>query len=218
MPSFIRRRRHRPRGRRMARSAGPRALRMVRSLKPFVDKELHISDHKSLGTAVGVDNVTSFFQLCEIAEGVNDSDRTGVQCTLRSIAYKLFFLAGNTDACVRVTMFRDTQANGTLPTSLQLYEDATSGGGALIVSAMNNDNIKRFRILQDYHVLLSTNWRPVACVKRFKRLGTRMRFSGPSALSTDIISGGLWFAMTSNTAGGGANPTVELASRIRFAP
>jgi len=218
MPFTRQRRTRRRRRRPMSRArAGPKALRLVRSLKPFIDKELHFADFTTGGTSLGITTTPTILLLTGIAEGVEAVNRTGSQATLRTLAYKLFWETGNTDACVRVTVLRDTESNGTLPTSVQLYENSATGP-EMLVSAMNNDFTHRFRILQDYHVMLSGNWRPVLCIKKFRRLGTQMRFRGPSLMFTDVQSGGIWMFLTSNTAGGGANPTVHVASRIRFAP
>ncbi len=212
---FKSRRRPRPKSR-MSNKSGSKALKLVRSLKPFIDRELHFIDFSTGGTAIGVTTTTTFLALSLIAEGVQAVDRTGSQCTLRTMAMKLFWTVGNADACCRVTIFRDNQGNGGVPTSVELYEN--TGAAVTLVSPMNNDFLKRFRILQDYHVSLSNNWRPVVCLKKFRRLGTIMRWSGPGAVVGDQQSGGIWMAVTSNTGGGGANPTLEIASRIRFAP
>ncbi len=208
-----RRRRARPMSK-SRRAAGPKALKMVRKLDVFVDKELHYADFLTGGTSLGITTTTTFNLLTAIQDGTGPFDRTGEQCTLRNLAYKMLFITGNTDSCVRVTVFRDKQANGDVPISGDLYQNATD----LLTSPMNAAFTRRFRILQDYYVSLSTNWRPIICVKKFRRLGTVMRFSGAGFVAADIVSGGIWMALTSNTGGGGANPTVDMASRIRFAP
>ncbi len=200
----------------MSRKSGPKALRMVRNLSKFVDRELHHSDVSSGGTALGITSTPLFLALSPAALGDDSQDRTGLQITLRTIAYKQFWEVGNTKCCARVTLFRDNMGNGATPTTAELYEFPGSGA-EIVVSPFNVDFQARFRILQDYYVTLDPDWKPVVCLKKFRRLGNIQRHQGPSSLPADIQKGGIWMALVSNTAGGGANPTVHQASRVRFA-
>ncbi len=188
---------------------------MVRKLQPFIDRELHIKDF--VAAPQNVTTATDFLLLSAAATGTGVADRTGLQVRLHSIAYKMFFEVGNLDVCVRVTLFRDSMTNGVTPLQAELYEFTLTGSETLL-SPINIENVKRFRILADFHVTMSPAWKPLVCLKKFRRLGTIQKHLANTTAIADLLSGGIWIAMTSNTAGGANSPTVNILSRVRFAP
>ncbi len=211
MPVRRTRRTRRPR---MRRGTAGKALKMVRSLAPFVDKELHHRDF--LSATLPISTTVSFVLLSGMPEGVTSTDRLGVQVTLRTLAYKMIWEVGNVDSLSRVTLFRDNAGNGDTPNAVELFETTTAP--QQLSSPINNDFVRRFKVLQDYTVAMSPAWKPIVGVKKFRRLGNIQRHQGPGNLATDLQKGGIWMAIQSNTAGGANAPTVSFVSRIRFAP
>jgi len=201
-----RRRRRRPRG--------GKALRAVRNLSKFVDRELHVHDFVLDTDATSVTQVS---YLTGIAVGDTLITRQATQVTLRSLRISLFFFVGNQEATTRVSLIMDRQTNGVLPVAADIYERVTNPQQVL-TSSFNIINKKRFKVLWDRKFNTNGVDRPSYTTGKRLRLAQRTLYSGNGLNVIDSLSGGLFFVMTSNTVGGANSPHVNGDFRVMFAP
>ena len=207
--------RRRPTRRRRSRKRGPgKALRAVRTLSKFVDRELHIHD------ILDQNDITStglILLLTGINEGDTRSTRMGVQVTARSLRLSLFFAVGNQEALTRVILVIDRQTNGAFPTFADILQNVGTTG-QVMSSAMNTENSKRFKVLWDRKVRTNSVDLPVHTTGVFKRLTHKVRYNGAGAGIGTALSGTLFLFLLSNTVGGANSPNVTTQSRLVFAP
>ncbi len=207
----FRRRRTRRRTRRR-----PTALRAVRRLARFVDTELHqalVVDDTNTVTAGG----PSFVPLVAVAQGDDDSDRNGLQITLRRLHMRFTVERGNTDSLLRVIVFRDRQSNGLTPTLNQVLQRTATVTEAM-VSPKSNDFRRRFTFLSDRIHQVSLGRGEQIQFRVSHKLSNKVIYSDDLAIVASVQSGMIWLLMLSSGAGGAASPTISSISRIWFAP
>ncbi len=191
----------------------PVALRAVRRLARFVDTELH--EIETNNNFVNVTQTGVQVLLTPIATGDDRIDRNGDQVTLRRADVRWTILVGATDSILRVILFMDRQANGAVPT----LADVLSVPTFPLVSMINVDNKKRFKIIMDRCYRTNVNGDHVtACYRKTFKLSNKMRFDGASATIVDIVSGPVYCLALSDQAGGANSPDFTLGSQIWFAP
>lgn len=92
----------------------------------------------------------SILNLCQIAQGDDEDNRTGNRVLLHSIYFKAVATihASATDTYVRVIFFVDKQNDGSAPTVADVLELAS------VLGFLNPDNTERFGIIKDdvYHL------------------------------------------------------------------
>ncbi len=205
---FRRRRSRRPRRK-------PTALKAVRRLARFVDTELHQAINVNQNIDIGGNGV--FFQLVLVPQGDDDTDRNGIQITMRKLEIRLIVSRGNADCCFRTIILLDRQSNGAIPTNDDVLQ-ITATDPQQVVSPLNNDNKKRFRVLSDRTRTLVDGNSNERCFAVHHKLSTKVRFDGAGTGIADVVSGMLWLFMFTDQAAGAAAPDVTMISRVWFAP
>ena len=210
---FRRTRRTRRRRRRPTRGGG-KAMRAVRTLSKFVDRELHLVDSI---TQINQQDLSTFTLLNGISEGADPVDRLGSRATMRSIVVRQHIVVGNQDATIRVTIVFDKQANATIPVSADLYQNIGTPAER-ITSPFNNDKRKRWIVLFDRVINVNNVDRPRLHWRWSRKLSQQVSYRAGGPTFADIDKNSLWLIMFSTTAGGANSPQLTTQSRVRFAP
>ncbi len=193
-------------------------MRAVKRLARFVDTEVHVVS--TILTNPDILNVAIFEPLALVAQGDDIDQRDGLQISLRSIDLRFILQAGTNRACVRFVLFIDNQVNNnTAPLTLNdLMEETTSALEAL-VSPINIENKRRFRILKDWtRTLVDQTQTDVICFRVRKTLKTKVRFTGDLDDLTEVNSGMPFLFMFSTNTTAQTAPNVTMICRTTFAP
>jgi len=207
---FRRRRRRRVRRRRK----GGKALRAVRALSKFVDKEMHLVD---AGINFQQQIAIQFRLINAIPDGTLFNQRNGEQITMRSLRLKMMLRSGNSSVRIRVLLVYDKQPNGVLMTEQQLFQNVGTEFQVL-VSPINHSLRKRYTILMDRLVNVNPVQNPVVILSKRLRMNHKTRYTGPGIAIADIDRGSLYLVTKGMSAGGAASPVIDFSTRLRFAP
>jgi len=197
------------------RPKGGKALRMVKRLGKFVDQELHANYVDFVNTDVGSGGAVRLLSV--IAQGDNFDDRTGSQIACRSLDFRMLVAIGTRASCLRVFMVVDKQANGAVATLPEVLQNIAGDGGP-VTSHMNQNTLKRFKVLSDRSFYTGVNDQESRCYNWRIKLTHMIRYSGGSAAIGDLVSGAVLVFLVSDQGTPGAGPTVTFQSKLRFAP
>ncbi len=206
----------RRRTRRRRRRTRTTALKAVRRLARFVDTELHQTVFVDIANNI-IGGTAEFLPLINVAQGDNDTNRTGIAIALRNYEIRCLVERGNSDNCIRFILLSDRQTNGAQPLIADILE-ITTGNEETMVSPMENDNKRRFRILRDQTRSVSVGTSETFCFRMAGKVSNKVMFEGVSPNLGDVVSGMLWLVLLSTGAGGAASPSVTTVSRVWFAP
>lgn len=178
-------------------------------LKGLVNSELLKSDDVGSGTLATTGTVIN---LCTIAQGDSDANRTGNSILVRSSDLRLKLSrdisVGNATQLIRVALVMDSQQIGdTDPTHAQIY----AGTGPL--THLNADSAGRFKILWSKIFTLDNVDTFVKYTKWYKKMRHHVRYNGGSG--TDIQRGGLYLVMSSDQTSSGF-PSYEFSHRLSY--
>jgi len=148
-----------------------------------------------------------------LAEGDSATTRDGRQVLFKSLQlYVRGTMNGSaTNTTCRVIIFLDKQPNETAPTMAALLATTVAGG----VDAFRNlDNRKRFVILHDSRMVLSTDF-PERVHEHYKKMSLVSQYdSGNAGTIADITSNSLYMLQVSDEATN--TPTQIFNVRLRF--
>jgi len=156
-----------------------------------------------------------------IAEGDDNTQRSGRQATMKSVALAGFFQISTTGTPqkVRVLLVWDNAANGAAPTIAGILSASTAN------SFHNVDNQSRFTILWDHTAVLGV-WSLVATqsvmdqvikdVNVVVPLNAVTQFVGTGATIASIGNGSLYLATIGTNAAGTTASSFIGAARVRF--
>lgn len=180
----------------------------VTYLKSLINTEFKYKD-TSANSAI---STSPNFQLLNgLARGDDSTDRDGRQVRIKSLQSNFLFTqhASATSTIVRCIFFIDKDANGATPNMTDVFEAAT------INAPRELDNRKRFVILKDWTVTLTSSGQTIKRQKVFKNLDMKTVYDDSTAGDiTDISSNSLFLLLLSNEATN--TPTVNSYVRIRF--
>ncbi len=214
------RRRRRPRrsrfgGRMSTRAIAVKALRSTDQEQKFVDTVFNDRVINDTLTA------QTFQVLNNMAQGAGNETRIGQKIRMTSVYLQLAFekLIGDVslNGFVRMMILYDRQTNSALPNWATLFELPGTGNPVVeLMSPLNLDQSKRYRILMDRRIYFSENFIEGRIVKKYLRLGLDTQFDGIGASIADISTGSLIFCATGHITTGGAVPTVSGVIRVRY--
>lgn len=189
-----------------------KALKGVSYLKGLVNAELHKKDLNSLSGTVP--NTGSINNLCQIAQGDNDGERTGNSLLLRYVNISGVVNRDSTNTSpsshVRFMLFIDTQqVPDTPPTAADLLQVTSSSAAPF--SKLNKLSVGRYRILTSRLVSVDSG-NPSRLFNLKLNMRHHVRYNGVA--STDIQKGAIYFLAISGDAT--QPPGVVWTSRISY--
>lgn len=192
------------RKRRVRRSGLVRQLRAV-GLAP----ELKFHEVTNSGTAVPDTGVIATIN--SIGQGDGDNDRDGAKIRIKSMYGKYLFQihASATSTQIRHMIVIDRSPDGTAPTLAEILNDATIDDN--LVSALNPDNITRFRIIRDRLYTLDDSNRQAVMPKFYMKCNYEIQFNSTTG---DDVNQDIFQIFISNEDTN--TPTVTSHLRLRF--
>ncbi|AUM61747.1 capsid [uncultured virus] len=199
------------RKRRYPKKGNAKLAQRVKRLESLTGKpEFKVVD--SVGSTA-VSTTATLTLLNGLAEGDSATTRDGRQVLFKSLQlYERGTLhASATNTTIRSIIFLDKQPNETAPTAAALLATAVAGG----VDAFRNlDNRKRFVILHDSRMVLSTDF-PERVHEHYKKMSLVSQYdSGNAGTIADITSNSLYLLQISDEATN--TPTQIFNVRLRF--
>lgn len=144
------------------------------------------------------------------AQGDNDTQRNGNSTLGQDISIRVLSTKNpNNESRIRVVIFIDKECDGALPTLANLMETT-----ATINSKFNKDFTKRFVVLKDKFINLTTN-NPLQVTKFFVKTPYHVYYDGVSAAIGDAKENQM-FILCWSTVGGANTPGVDIYSRFNF--
>lgn len=156
------------------------------------DKKVHYLDNVSQV----VSSTPAFSLLNGIANGTDENSRIGNQILSKDLEMR-FNLAKHASATTvfhRFVVFVDKEADGTTPTSAELFENTN-----YLQSPFNNDNRDRFIILWDMKVPLWTE-KPILMWKKYVKLNFHIHFTGTTSAEADVQNNSIYMVRVSDQA------------------
>lgn len=201
-----------PRFSRQAKQMGFRKPVGAAKIKKIVRKEIDKQEEFKLidvSADSTLDNVGQITHLTPIAQGLDQSDRTGNKVKLRSILFRYNgtgIVAAGT-AGVRCIIFQDRQHDGTTPTMANLLD------GAFTSSPLDRDQLGRFKILHDEMIPFDIYGQGLKRMgKVYRKLNITCSFT--SNLGTATFQNPLYIMWLSDQAAN--NPVIRWDTRVRF--
>ncbi len=152
-------------------------------------------------------------QLCNMQEGDTNQKRDGGQ--VRFVSATLNYLvqrnASADTSVVRIMLIQDKQTNGAIFALSDLLFDATIVDN--IVSPLNLNNARRFKVLYDKQHAVAANNR-VVLRKKFLKLNIPVRYDANAGLITDLTQDSL--ALVFITDEPSLVPVITYNVRLRF--
>lgn len=188
------------------RSAGVKALHMVRKMKKnlSVEKKLH-----TIAITGTIPTTGLVFNLADVAQGDTLNLRDGNQMKVIYVGGRIQFTqnASATQTFVRYIVFRDLQqVASTIPPAASILQSLNTN------SFLNQDNLGRFRILVDKTITLSSAGSTLRYVRVNLPMSSSVRYNGTAA--TDLQKNGLYIMVIASEA---TNlPSLTASMRIRF--
>lgn len=199
---------------------GYQALQLAQKVASLVNVEYKHFDHIQSGTQ---GNTGSVALVSGIANGTGVSERVGNSIALKNAYMKLAIQATGpegTKTRTRVILFEDKNSNsGTAPTVAQLLVSDT------MMSFLNKDNSRRFKVLFDKQFMLSQFDNNQLTLKRYFTFGGRGRRNGKPSVwqkhitwtdtdAGDTDRGHLYLYTLSDQ--GTYEPTIDCSIRLNY--
>lgn len=190
-------------------TAGVKALRMVKAIKRTYKPEYKKIDLGAVTTTAGF--IPTGAVLHGVAQGDSNITRNANKILVKSISMKGYVQHNNTATIgqmVRIWIIQDTQQVGdTTPVAGDIWQVAASS----VTSPLNRDSVGRFKILwsKSYIVDPSSEMKQISM---YKRLTLPIRYNGTTA--SDIQKNGIYvfIASTDDT----NKPSVVTNIRVNF--
>lgn len=151
--------------------------------------------------------------LTQIAEGDDESQRSGRQIMLKSVQIRGFVSNADTTqgnaSLVRIMILRDNSFGSTAP----LVADVLQSSSTIGLRAQEVEKRAAVTVLYDKLSHVDVNSRNQFTFEKFKKLNSKCIFDGTA--STTSNKGGLYLLLLSNRAVSG--PTVATQVRVRYA-
>lgn len=195
-----------------------KALRVARQVKDLLNVEFKSYTDMSTYAAYPIPSAAvSISWLLPIVEGTGDDERNGTSVKASSLFMdgQIHWTAASTRAqTVRMVVLKDKHGDGTNDPSWSIG-GANDVFNALTVNAMRNlQTTDRFEILSDKRYYLSDQ-HPIAKVKIYKKLDTRMEFNGNTATNASSGNNSIWVLTLSDQVV--ANyPQMTVGWRMRY--
>jgi len=176
--------------------------------------ELKIHDSQFAG---GIDSTGRFEVMNDMFQGITDVSRIGLN--IKNVKTLLRFSFENDPAqfgsIVRYILVVDKQTNGVLATQAQLMADSTTGNRA-VLTPFARVNYKRFRVLLDKRVHLSSVGVNVTTRSHVIRWAGNTRFLGAGAGIANVSTNAILLYVVTNVVAGAAVPIVTWYCRHRY--
>jgi hypothetical protein len=186
----------------------PSLIKSMALLKSMVNSELH----SAVTATAGITPTTSGQLVClnQIAQGDGSGNRQGISIKAHSLLMRssVSIHASATHTYLRTVLLVDTDNQGADPTLNEIFQ-----GTPDVYTPINENNLKRFRILRDSLTSLSQVGSDANKVsKDYVKLGFHVKFDG--AASTDYQKNSIYLVHISSEATN--TPTVAYNCRLRF--
>lgn len=187
------------------------AKKQLKRIKSTIKEEIRYKDLNQSGVAT---NTQVFTLMNGMNMGDTDGFRMGTQVRHRKLRFRItLYSVNNTVANVRIIFVWDKQVNATLPqvNNLLMATDPNA--------FRNNDSIKRFKILYDRTIAISSNnTYPKRLTGAISLRGLVMNCNtSNTGTISDIVTGGMYFTVLSDvTAASGNGPTYDLHTRFWY--
>lgn len=160
----------------------------------------------SVGTSATIQNLNI------IDQGTSSLARIGEQVKLTRLNMNLFaqIHSSATASQMRVMIFHDKQVNQSTPSSSDIFQDNTAGD--ILVSHLNLDNRRRFRVLLD-RLLFMSQERPNARCTFNKKLNLHINFDGSTSSVADQTTNALYLLLVANEATNTPTVTGNIVTR-----
>lgn len=147
------------------------------------------------------------------AQGTNNTERIGNNCKVTTIAIRAHLaldpLSPTNYETIRILLVKDNQSNGVQALLTDVIQSNT------VIALRTLGKSKRFDVLVDRTVTLSSNRNPAQMTEIYKKYVFNPQFNGNTGTVADIQQGNL-FLITMSTHSGANPPTIVYNSRIRF--
>ncbi len=198
----------RRRYRRKRKSAGVRALAMVKSIKRQIEKKEKVTQ----ATDVAFNSTPTVIQLSNLVTGDTNNTRDGDKVMVTSISFRWFFQrhASASVTIARIMLVQDKQTNGSEFDPSDLLQD----GSVLdaIVSPYNTDNNHRFRVL--YDKIIPPNNYAMDHRKWFKKVRIPLTYDNSAGTIADLTQNSLALVIMSDEATN--TPVLTYNVRLRY--
>lgn len=189
------------------RSIRRRLYRLSRQMN--VEYKRHYDQYtaNTIGTSATIQNVNI------IDQGTVVTQRIGNQVKIISHYINSLFTinASATNTQIRFMVVLDKQVNGATFAIGDLLRDTSATD--ILVSSMDIDNGKRFKILYNKLFLLSPEF-PSKQIKYFKKHSLKIKYDGNTSSVADQTTNGLYIVFFSNESTN--QPAITLSSCIRY--
>ncbi len=214
------------------RSTAPRK-RVYRGRRATYNGELKFFDIRKAATNLTAAGVILDDSICEVAQGVTESERIGRKMTIRSINFRgewqngLGTATGTVDGRLRIVIVWDKQANGAAFTVANVLEN--NGAAVDINSFRNLSNAGRFVVLMDKTFNANipgvaqtaagtfTSYANAHSWTFYKSCNIPIEYDAAAGAITEMRSNNVGiFALSQTPVNPGAASTVSYTCRIRF--
>lgn len=169
----------------------PRLWKQVKKIKHIINAEQKYIDYSASTT---VNNAGGVVFITGITQGTAATERTGV--SIKAVSHLMRFdvqLNPNaTSSMFRILVFIDDSCNGANPAVTDVLNAAS------YLSPLNINNGKRFRVVWDKLVRLSTNGNAIVGKKVFKKLNHHIRYNGTGSTVTSAKEGNMFCLVISD--------------------
>lgn len=195
-------------------STAMKAYKIAKSVAAVINVEKKYFD---VTASAAISSTAVITPLSLITQGDSYNNRDGNSVKLQSHFIRFHFLlnAASNNSTIRFMVVQDREyPNGTAVAIGQLIEN-TSGGATSIVSPALHTTGRRFNVLLDKQVMLSTGSEWCNVYEQYLPIGNHIHYSDTNPnTTTDTREGQLYVVLfsdqTTNT------PTVTYYSRLRF--
>ncbi len=187
----------------VARRRKPRLTSRVRKLEAASEKKV-LDTTVELGAPADTGLIT---QLTNVAQGLTDVLRLGNKIMIVGIHLK-YQVSSNISSSIRVMIVQDKQTNGAIYTTGELLQDATNNNA--VISLLNKDQRRRFRVIYDKFHSFSLNGTAVAFANKFIKVNIPVRYDANVGDITDLQSNSLSLMSIAGIAGAGVDITFQV--------
>ncbi len=179
--------RRRRKFRRKRKSAGVKALAMVRSMKRQIEKKEHVIK----ATDVAFNSTPTVIQLTNLVTGDSNTTRDGSKVMVTSFTFNYFVQrhASASRTIWRIMLVQDKQTNGAEFDPSELLQDDTVLDN--LVSPYNTDNNHRFRVLYDELAPGKSANSAIWVRKIFKKVRIPLTYDASAGTIADLTSNSL---------------------------
>lgn len=189
--------------------------RVTKTYKRYVKRQLSsaietkISDVQ-IAAGTSVSSTMSFTLLNGLTQGTNQSQRLGNEVTMIGFRIRGQFVVGDATNLVRMLIIMDKQSNNTTPAVTDIFQFSLDP-----YSPINEDQRKRFQIVDDRSFDLSTSWQSCKHINFYKRVPHKVYYNGTGATISNIKKNSLYLCLISDS-GAVSHPTFVADIRLYY--